>query len=85
LARAGYFERVETDMPGAFLDVLGRVNPDNETEPLTGWELTLIVAPDRNSYSVELREIRGICPVSLFSDQSGLVHESKAKDCAKGR
>jgi hypothetical protein len=83
LAQRGYFERVETDTSAAFLEVLGKVNTNDEAEPIPGWELMLLVSPDKGSYSVLLRERNDGCAITLSSDQRRAIHETKTPECTR--
>jgi hypothetical protein len=80
LVELGYLERVQSDTLGSFASVLG-IKIKNETEPLPGWALTLIVSSDGESYSLSLGEQKKKCGLSFFSDNRGEVYQGKAVDC----
>jgi hypothetical protein len=80
LVELGYLERVQSDTLGSFASVLG-TKIKNETEPLPGWALSLIVSSDGESYSLSLGEQKKKCGLSFFSDNRGEVYKGKAVDC----
>ena len=81
LVELGYLERAQSDTIGPFVSVLG-IKLKNETEPLPGWALTLIVSNDGESYSLLLGEQKKKCGLSFFSDSRGEIYQGKAVDCA---
>ena len=55
----------------------------SETDPLPGFKLRLWVSHDRSSYELSIRDKKAICGTNLFSNESGVIFEGRAKDCAE--
>ena len=50
-------------------------------EPVPGWQLRLVVAPDGQSYKLSLIQKDGACRFGYFSDEAGIIYHGKAIDC----
>jgi hypothetical protein len=56
-------------------------NLRSETDPLPGYWLRLSMSPDGNSYQLSIRERNADCGEGLFSVETGVVFEGRARGC----
>jgi hypothetical protein len=55
-------------------------NLQSETDPLPGYRLRLLVAPDGVSYQLSIQQATADCGTGLFSDETGVIFEGHALD-----
>jgi hypothetical protein len=58
------------------------LNLQSDSEPVLGYLLELIVAPDGASYKLSLTRKAVNCAPGLFTDEKGILYEGKPVDCA---
>jgi len=63
------------DVPTASL------NLQADFEPMPGFRLRLLLAPDGSQYALSLTRNTPECEVSLFSNESGIVYQAKSDEC----
>lgn len=66
------------------LRALQTLNLQSETQPVAGFTLKVVVAPDGAHYKMSLTREDQPCAAGWFSDDGGIVYEGKAVDCAPG-
>lgn len=61
-----------------FRRVIDKLNLKSTTEPVPGFAMSLIVSPDKQSYSLSIKE-KGehADPIEFFSDQSGVISQGR--------
>lgn len=72
----------ETAQMNSYLvSAYGRLDLQNPAEPLREFTLAMVVAPDGSAYKLSLVEKKN-CGAAFFTDESGIIYEGKALDCA---
>jgi hypothetical protein len=56
-------------------------NLQSESDPLPGYRLRLLMSSDGRSYQLSIRDKTADCGTGLFSDETGVIFEGRARDC----
>lgn len=80
LLKSGFLEQTAV-LTSQHLSAFQKLNLRSEAEPVPGFALALLVAPDRASYRLSLTPKAQACASGWVTDESGLVREGKSVGC----
>ena len=81
LAQSGQLARTAVQS-SAYSRVMPSLTPLADSQPIPGFTLELAVTSDGKGYQLSLKATGDSCSPGWFTDQSGVVYEGKALDCA---
>lgn len=83
LMKSGFLEQTAV-LTSQYLSAFQSLNLRSDAEPVPGFTLTVLVAPDRAGYRLSLTPKSQACASGWVTDEAGVVREGKGIDCAPG-